>query len=54
MQKYLFIGLCLLLTIACQSQEGELLQVFEEIKELGNSDPQQALEQLDSSVFNIQ
>lgn len=54
MQKYLFIGLCLLLTIACQSQEGELLQIFEEIKELGNSDPQQALEQLDSLSLDIE
>lgn len=52
MQKYLFIGLCLLLTIACQSQEGELLKRFEDIKELGNSDPQLALVRLDSLSFN--
>lgn len=52
MHKYFFIGLCLLLTIACQSQEGELLKRFEDIKELGNSDPQLALVRLDSLSFN--
>lgn len=52
MSKYLIICISLLLTIACQSQEGELLQEFEEIKELGNSDPQLALKRLDSLPFN--
>ena len=53
MHKYLFIGLCLLLTIACQSQEGELLKRFEDIKELGNSNPQLALVRLESGRMPI-
>ena len=48
MQKYLFFSLCLFLTLACNSQKKELLQTMEEIKELGNSDPEFALERLDS------
>lgn len=48
MQKYLFISFCLLLTLACNTQKKELLQTMEEIKELGNSDPESALVRLDS------
>lgn len=48
MQKYLFISLCLLFTLACNPQKDELLQTMEGIKELGNVDPEFALERLDS------
>lgn len=52
MKKHLFISLCLFLIIACNSHKNELLQVMEEIKEQGNSDPVSALWRLDSlSVF---
>lgn len=52
MLKYLVICVSLLLTLACHTQEDGLLQKFEEIKELGNYDPQLALTRLDSLSFN--